>query len=92
MSGIDEQQVYEEDDYSDFPICHYCASRRYKRDWRDLGSATIEVDDGDLIAHYHSAEDFVWHGGWRCEECGEDANEGDQTILNHIFSENSGDG
>lgn len=92
MSGIDEQHD-SENDYSDFPICHYCASRRYKRDWRDLGSATIEIDDdGELSASYHSAEDFEWYRGWRCEECGEEPNERDQTTLNHIFTEDHDDG
>lgn len=87
MSGIDEQN--EPEDYSDFPICHYCASRRYKRDWRDLGTATIEIeeDGDDLFASYHSAEDFEWHGGWRCAECGEEPNDGDQQILRDIFTE-----
>lgn len=89
MSGIDEQDGTEI--RSDLPRCSNCGSRRYKRDWRDLGSATIEVDDG-LYARYHSAEDFVWHGGWRCGECGEEPNEREQTTLRHIFEEESGNG
>jgi len=85
VSGIDEQD--ESEDYNDFPICHHCASRSYKRDWRDLGTATIEMEDGELLAAYHSAEDFDWYGRWRCAECGEEPNDEDQQILRDIFME-----